>query len=180
MLRRFMLFVAASLTALTLTGCKQIEMKNGEVPAAFLDQARKAEGVYTGHIEESDGSGLSKNLREATMVLKFEGTRPVLTISTDILGENCGSKLGEILNVQVSGLKVKRAAFAFDAGKCANADISDRMMIDIHENPDGKFSLNVWVMTGSAQIIDGTKSTAGTEPVIETSVTLTKGHFRQN
>lgn len=156
-----------------LAGCKQIEMKDGQIPAEFIAQAKAAEGTYTGHIELNDGSGVSQNMRSATMTLKIDGNRPVLTVSTDWIDEKCHSKIGPLENVQISGLKLKRVAFAFDAGDCKAPGVGDIMMMNVSRGPDGKFKLFAWVMTADIQV-------ATEDPAkMETVTTMSHGHFQQ-
>lgn len=174
--------VLATLASLTFSGCKQIEMKNGEIPASFVAQAKQAEGTYKGFLEFRDGSGIAQNLREATLTLKIEGTKPVLTSSTDFLGDECGSKIGPLLNVQVSKLKLKTVAFAFDAGSCKTSETGDRVMINVaQDKTTQKFSLESWVMVGTATIDApaGMVDENGVPQTETTSSTLSKGRFKQ-
>ncbi len=164
-----------TLSSLAMSGCKQIEMKDGQIPAAFVSEAKKAEGIYEGHIEINDGSGVSQNMRPFVLTLKIDGTHPVLTPSGDWLDDSCHSKIGDLQNVQIGGGAVKRAAFAFDAGACKKPGMGDIMMVSLSTMPNGKLMLFAWVMTGETQ-----ESVSPTSQEIVTVSTMTHGHFQQH
>ena len=173
-MKRALALILISFACLSLNGCKQIEMKDGQIPEAFVSEAKKLEGNYNGHVEVNDGSGVSQNMRQLNLNLKIDGTRPVLTPSADWLGEGCQSKIGQLLNVQIVGGTVKRVAFAFDGGVCKKPDTGDIMMVSISKMANGKLMLSAWVSTGYTQAL-----TSPTSNELVTVSTMTHGHFQQ-
>jgi hypothetical protein len=96
-----------------LAGCRTtIDVQDGRVPAAYVAQARDWVGTYTGYL---DGNRLAVDL-------SLQDDRPVLTVSPDLLGEGCGSRVGDLASVSVRGPKndnlVGQLDFELDDGQC--------------------------------------------------------------
>lgn len=109
--------LAASFALLAFSGCKTVDIKNGEVPAQYLSQAKKLAGTYKGEFEGVPGN----------LVISFNGNKPVLTYvnkrGEDILNNNCHSSFGDLLKVTIKNENknptVSSALFDFDAGGCS-------------------------------------------------------------
>jgi hypothetical protein len=102
-----LLFIAA------LAGCRTtIDLQDGRVPAQYLSQVQDWVGQYAG---DFDGS-------RVVVDLSLQDDRPVLTVSRDLLGADCGSRLGHIASVSVRNPKtdslVRQLDFQIDYGKC--------------------------------------------------------------
>jgi hypothetical protein len=105
--------VSCLLAITTLAGCgTTIDLQGGRVPAAYLTQVQDWVGRYAGSF---DGS-------RVVVDLSLQDDRPVLTVSRDLLGEGCGSRLGDIASISVSKPKkdslVGQLDFQIDYGKC--------------------------------------------------------------
>ncbi len=173
-MKRLFAFSILALSLVSLSGCKQVELKDGRVPQAFVARAKTAEGIYKGHVQISDGSGISQKMRQLTLNLKIDETnRVILTSSDDLIGEGCQSKIGPLLNVQLIQTKLHRVAFAIDQGLCKTPDSSDIMMVSILKMIDGKLSLSIWTRTQWTESLNA----AGTAMVGQP--TLMRGHFEQ-
>jgi hypothetical protein len=101
------------LVIVALAGCgTTIDVQDGRVPAAYLPQAQDWVGKYVG---DFDGHRLAADL-------SLQDDRPVLTVSRDLLGEGCGSRLGNVASVSVNKPKndalVGQLDFTIDYGKC--------------------------------------------------------------
>lgn len=147
-------FTLAALTVVALSGCKQIQIVDGKVPAGFETYAQAVTGAYSGHVEET--SDITTNLRFMDVKIEIVDGRVVLTPSNDWIKEGCGSKVGNLLNVQASTKEIKMAAFAFDAGACKAPGVSDRLMVQISDSANGKPTLKAWVMKDASVMIGGT------------------------
>lgn len=105
-------FLVALSSLILLSSCEVVEFKDGRIPAAMLNEAKKLEGVYSGRF---DGQA-------ARLTLSFDQDRPVLTYvdarGNDLLGPACGSKIGLILKATVSNNELTSVTFAFDPGQC--------------------------------------------------------------
>jgi hypothetical protein len=106
-----------------LSACKEIKVKDGEVPDEYRAMAQAYMGTYSGVMEGS----------RATVTLALQGRKVVLTYKdangTDILDPRCDSKIGNLQSVGVSKVrnltgqapaayKLDSATFAFDANRC--------------------------------------------------------------
>jgi hypothetical protein len=105
--------ISCLLVIAALAACgKTINVRDGRVPGAYLSQAQHWIGKYVGNF---DGNRLVADL-------SLQDDRPVLTVSRDLLGESCGSRLGSLASVSVSNPKnddlVGQLDFEIDYGKC--------------------------------------------------------------
>jgi len=115
---RYLLLVCA----LALSGCKTIQVKNGEVPDEYRAMAQAYMGTYAGSMNGFDGA----------LTLALSGRKVVLSYrdadgSTDILDARCASRIGNLQTVEVSKVKsldgsvsykLDSAVFAFDPNRC--------------------------------------------------------------
>lgn len=97
-----------------LVGCKDIEIKDGRVPAEYLAQAKAFEGSYHGRMDARPG----------TMQIIFDGDRPrmVWNNGADLVDPSCSSRIGDLLSVHVEGQQnpvITGATFRFDPGYCS-------------------------------------------------------------
>ncbi|MBK9323656.1 MAG: hypothetical protein IPM97_12055 [Bdellovibrionaceae bacterium] len=128
------------LLSFLLSGCKSVEIYNGEVPASLLASAKKIEGIYTGQF-----NGVSGNL-----VISFEGNRPVVTYKnkngTDLLNNHCNSEFGLLRDVVVKdedkNPRIDSAIFDFNPANCSLVVDGRSLRIDLKEK-DGHLRLNL-------------------------------------
>lgn len=109
--------LVASFALLAFAGCKTVDIKDGQVPAQYLSQAKKLAGTYKGDFEGVPGN----------LIISFNGNKPTLTYQNkrgeDILNNNCHSEFGNLLKVTIKSENknptVSSALFDFDAGGCS-------------------------------------------------------------
>jgi hypothetical protein len=125
-------FVPVIALAAALSACKTVDTPDGKIPAQYLSLAKTLEGTYHGKFERMDSD----------ITLTIEGDTPVLTYTNawghDLLGQGCGSSIGKLKSVSVSGpdanLSIDNASFEFNPGKCLalgkTVDVSIRNQVD--------------------------------------------------
>ena len=136
----------------TLSGCKLTSISDGKIPAGFEQFGHQAEGVYSGHIEES--GVIKQKMRSMSLTVAVVDNRLVLTPSTDWLKPGCESKIGHLLSVETSGATLKTAVFAFDAGLCKTEKMGDHLVIRLSNQSSPNPKLEAWVQTDWSQSED--------------------------
>lgn len=124
---------------LALSGCKEITIKDGRVPAEYLAQAKAMEGTYYGSF---DG-------KRAQIKIRFEGDLAVLDYSdsygTDPIDPNCHSKIDLLKKVVLhkkDGQEVlDQASFTFNPGTCRQ--VRGRTL-DIDFDGPNKFEASIY------------------------------------
>jgi hypothetical protein len=105
---------ALATLGLNLTGCKQVTIVNGEIPAEYLELAKNYMKTYHGSFEGNSGDlGLSLNGKK--VVLSFAGK------VNDITGDDrCQSQIGNLTSLQINnkGTQVESATFDFTPNHC--------------------------------------------------------------
>ena len=91
------IWIVVLAAALSLVGCKDVEIKDGKIPAKYLPMAKKLEGIYMGKF-----NGLPGQLK-----IEIQTDTPVLTFTaengqTDLL-HPCGAHVGLLERVSVGG-----------------------------------------------------------------------------
>ncbi len=135
-----MTFLPLLLFSILLSGCKSIEISNGEVPNQFLAAAKKMEGVYRGKFNGVNGD----------LIVSFEGNRPVVTYKNkngrDLLNNHCESEIGLLREIQVKdedkNPRIDSAIFDFNPGACSLLVDGRSLRIDLKEK-DGGLRLNL-------------------------------------
>ncbi|QDK36573.1 hypothetical protein [Bdellovibrio sp. NC01] len=132
---KFSRVLAAGALLLAIAGCKSVDIKDGKIPDAYISQAKKIEGVYTGKFNGVAGE----------LVITIEGNKPVVTFRNsagdDILNNNCHSFFGNLTTVYLKGSKgdysLSGATFAFNAGACSLMVQGREMNIDFKQTDKG-------------------------------------------
>lgn len=127
--------VVLPVTLLGFIGCKSVKIKDGRVPQQYLSEAKKLEGTYRGQFNGVPG----------TLTVKFQGSKPVVTYKnsrgTDILNNNCGSRIGNLFKVTMKGTKenpeISKALFAFDPGGCSLMVQGRELALSFKNTKDG-------------------------------------------
>lgn len=111
---RFLVSILTMIVAsIGFSGCDDVDIKDGRIPAEYLEQARALEGVYPGQMDR----------KPVDLSIQMAGDKVILTSSADILGEGCQSFIGNLRKVSVDktnqGYRVKGAKFDFNPGRCS-------------------------------------------------------------
>jgi len=109
--------LVATLALTTFAGCKNVDIKDGQIPSNYLSQAKALAGTYKGHFEGTPGN----------LIVSFNGNKPVIKYvnkrGNDILNNNCQSEFGDLLKVTIKNENknptVSSTLFDFDAGGCS-------------------------------------------------------------
>lgn len=104
------------LISMGLLGCKEVITHDGQVPSAYLTQAKIMEGKYYGKF---DG-------KQAEIEIYFEGNRPLVRYSDsrgeDPLDITCNSEIGLLQKVVLRKKRhhyvLDQAIFGFHPGSC--------------------------------------------------------------
>ncbi len=108
-----LLFVLMGFTV----GCKDITTSDGRVPKEYIEMAKPYMGTFVGQFEKVP-TQLSLSMDDTGYVRLSAANAN----GSDILGENCNSKIGSMKVISVSGSKqnpkVNRVEFNFDPNKC--------------------------------------------------------------
>lgn len=95
------------------TACEEVDIVDGRIPAEYLEQAEAIVGDYQGVMERSP----------ATLSVRLDGDRLVMTSDRDLIGEGCESRIGDLTKVRVEKeddvVEVDGATFAFDPNLCS-------------------------------------------------------------
>lgn len=94
-----------------LAGCRDIEIRNGEIPEAYLPTAQALAGAYRGEW----------NRKTTTLLLRMEGRRPVVEVrnsSGSLLPGPCRAKIGPLKAVTVEDRRLKEAVFDMNITGC--------------------------------------------------------------
>lgn len=116
--------------AISIVGCKNVEITDGRVPSQYLGKAKAYEGEYVGSFDGRSGK----------LILKFDGDRPVLTFENgsdnDLLASKCESQIGQLSNVYLTGRrnnKVKSVSFHFHPNNCRYAVQGRSLTLELKE-----------------------------------------------
>ena len=101
---------------LLLSGCKTIEIENGEIPSEYLTVAQQFVGDYEGRFNGFAG----------TMSLALQGNKMILSYANefgdDILDPRCETEIGDLKEIEASGSEEKPeidgAVFEFFPNLC--------------------------------------------------------------
>lgn len=98
---------------LSLSACKEVTFKNGEVPDQYMDQAKELEGTYNGQF----------NGQKGRLSILFQGNKPYLVFegerSEDILGNACESEFGLLKSAYFNNSKkLESVTFSFNPNRC--------------------------------------------------------------
>lgn len=132
-----------------LVGCKEVTIKDGRVPQAYLNQAKQLEGKYFGSF---DG-------KKAQVEIYFEGDRPILKYNDsegdDLLDVSCNSKIGllqKVILYKKSGkYVVDHAYFGFHPGTCRLVRGRD---IELDFSGTNKFTMRLYEYSDYVQRCD--------------------------
>jgi hypothetical protein len=125
-MKRALVVLAGLLVAI---GCKEtIDVKNGEVPNEYRDQAIPYMGTYKGKIE-GEASEISLSLNGNKVVLS--GSQPV--------NSRCQTSYGDLKSIVVekdgnNKITVHGANFAFNPGNCAHAILGREVNLSFKGN----------------------------------------------
>lgn len=103
---------------LVFVGCKEIKTPDGNLPVEAIEVAQELTGTYVGKF----------NGEPATIQFELEGSAPKVTFQTDagskdIIGDDCGSTIGDLRKVKIKEKKGSiLARFQFDSGDCEIED----------------------------------------------------------
>lgn len=117
-----------------LSGCRNVDFENGEVPQQYLHLAKKLAGTYTGTF----------NGVRTSLIVDFDGNRPFIEVrnatGNDLIGSRCGSIIGDIKSASVSGTeedpKIKSVSFHFAPNNCISIRGTE-VVFDIKEKNGG-------------------------------------------
>lgn len=118
--------LALALTALILSGCKDIQIQDGRIPAEYLTTAAQYMGNYAGQFNGTSAE-ISLWLEGNVVKVKYTDAR-----GSDILNPQCQSQIGHLRSITVSGEQknpqLDVANFAFDPGNCSST-VLGRMLV---------------------------------------------------
>jgi len=118
------IFLLLPLMALNaLSGCRELQIKDGVIPSEFLDSAKKIVGTYEGitHIRSSETSYPHPNdpLREIELNFKLENNKLIVSTDSDLAGKWCNSEIGALYSVVLDDHdQIIGAIYKFDPGDC--------------------------------------------------------------
>ncbi len=104
------------------TGCKYdyISTPDGRIPPEFLDQAKLIEGTYDSNFFNHTNK----------YKIRFEGARPILTTSRDVIAEGCDSRIGKLSSFELlPAVNKVRATFEFDSANCRGTTMGQVLKI---------------------------------------------------
>ena len=146
-MKNFKNFILGVSLLAIMSGCKTIDIQNGEIPAEYASVAQTLVGEYPGTF----------NFRDGKLILSLEGNKPLVTFKsnkgdTDLLADKCQSKIGALTQIKVSGspedrtVEITGATFAFDPGLCG---IDGRTLeFSISKNDKGGLDLDASLLAG--------------------------------
>ncbi|OQW49276.1 MAG: hypothetical protein A4S09_12230 [Proteobacteria bacterium SG_bin7] len=115
---------------LAVTGCKEIQIKDGRIPSEYLAVAAQYMGNYKGQFNGVP-SEISLWLEGDVVKAKYTDAH-----GNDILDPQCESQIGNLKSITVSGEQkspqLDVANFAFDPGKCSGS-VLGRMLVLMFE-----------------------------------------------
>lgn len=140
----FVRYLALSFAFLAIVGCREVKVKNGEVPPKYVPMAMKFMGTYQGQF---DGV-------PATLNLVMNGNKVVVEYadreSRDILGPQCDSRVGNLLAVKVDEVgtdryELKRVRFALNPNRCKH-EIEGRELVMEVRRKDSRVDLSLSIL----------------------------------
>ncbi len=128
-----MFFRAVLLGALiVLTGCVEtVEVRDGLLPDSALSLAASFAGRYS--VVWGD--------RSTEIDFSLNGNRINLVQKSDLLGEDCGSQIGDLKRFITENQEIRRVTFKFFAGKCSGTVMGTELEFDFLENKPVKIAL---------------------------------------
>lgn len=114
-----------ALLGLVFSGCKEIAIKDGIVPAKYRAVTAEYLGVYQGIFEGAHGEielSLDPNGKALLQYRTYPRTGSGAPVAGTILPPSCGEKIGNLVSVNVSkhgsGYDLNSATFKFNTGIC--------------------------------------------------------------
>lgn len=147
-MRRALYLLVPVLSFLTMTGCKEVKIENGEIPSRYLAMAKRYTGVYKGQMEGQKGA----------LTLALRGNKAVLIyaseIGNDLIDPRCQSQLGELKSVRlkengIGDLELATAKFGFDPHRCDVAIQGREIILNFSPRGD-RMRVSVAVLAGTS------------------------------
>jgi hypothetical protein len=119
-----------------LSGCKNVDVDStGALPSDIVTSLVSYRGLYQGELYLKSSQSMNEVLqKDFSIDFDIQGDRPVITPRTDILGSECGSKIGRLLNVTVGGIWKAIATFEFNPGHCASKAQGRTATVYVNDN----------------------------------------------
>lgn len=120
---------------LSLVGCKEIQIKDGQIPTQYKAAAQKYMGSYSGKFEGIPGK-INLTLEGNIVHINYTSEGG----NNDILGAQCESNFGNLETIYISGTEEKptldQANFKFNPNRCGN-EIKGRTLYLYFKNKSG-------------------------------------------
>lgn len=131
--------ILAGVFCLSVLGCKSVSIKNGRIPAEYLQQVKEIEGSYTGQM----------NYESVTLDVRLVGDYLKVTANPDILGSGCEARIGDLTKVWVKGQRnnyeVTDADFKFEPNLCST-NVMGRTLSFSVKKTNGIVKLNASIL----------------------------------
>jgi hypothetical protein len=127
--------LALIFAALTLVGCKEVQIQNGQIPAEYLAKAAEFMGSYEGEFQQKKAV-ITLTLDNDVVRVGYQDAS-----GTDILAPQCESVIGLLDTINVSGSKadphLDSAHFFFDPNKCSDQVIGRLLHLEFTKKNSG-------------------------------------------
>lgn len=145
-MRKLTLAFCLGFIALVFSGCDEVDIQDGRIPAQYLDQVR----ALTGNYIISSGTGFGSAPAHSLSV-SLAGDRLVLTARPDLLNPNCHSTIGLLRKARIDEengqYTVEGGSFYFNPGNCVSVE-GKKLDVDLRVR-NGSIQLHTSVLEGT-------------------------------
>jgi hypothetical protein len=140
--KQFICAAAVTLAVSFLFGCKSVDIKDGKVPAAYIDQIQPLLGQYKGSFYMYAGN----------MTISLDEQRPKITLQNsfgnDWIQAGCKTKVGYLRKVYLhDNNTLDSAVFDFDRGGCR--EVRGRSItLDFTRTASKQIKINISYLAG--------------------------------
>jgi len=131
-------------TAVALTGCRELKVENGELPAEYVEAASRYMGEYSGSFDGKRGQ-IRLQLEGRKVIFEFRDSRG----GRDLL-PGCDAIVGQLESAAVQEksdgqFELMRVSFALDPGSCWSSIRGRELELRFHESRSGKIGFDLYL-----------------------------------